>query len=116
MYLPLSLRQAAPRAIAVIFGLWCLYLSFDSTPLAEFEIIGDVAAWTVMAGALSLLVLAPFQILDKQLRNSDGRGARLVRRLGLGVAIMGMLCLLAVVLTVAAFLLAKSYLIIRPFL
>ena len=118
-----ALGRALLKLLTVVFGLWCLYLSYDKTPLGEFEIVGKACFWSWFAAAVSLLVMTPFYYLDKHLQMNDasngwywGAGARIVSLCLLASAIASCLSLLAFGITLPAFLLVQSYVIIRPFL
>lgn len=117
--------HAVFKLLTVIFGLWCIYLSYDKTPLEEFEIVGNLCAWSGLAAAASLLVMTPFYYLDKHFQKihdvspalkATSMGARIASRSMLVFAISSLLSLIAFMITLPTFLLAKSYVIIRPFL
>ncbi len=119
------LGHAVFRFLTVIFGLWCLFLSYDKTPLDEFEIVGNACAWSCFATAASLLLMTPFYYLDKRFQTRGAPdsphgwasvGARIVSRCTLVFAIFSLLSLIVFMIALPAFLLAKSYVIFRPFL
>lgn len=113
------------KLLTVIFSLWCIYISYDKTPLEEFEIVGNACAWSCFAAAASLLVMTPFYHLDKHFQKiNDGSPAikaasitvRIVSHSTLVFATASLLSLVAFMITLPAFFLAKSYVIIRSFL
>lgn len=89
--------------IAIIVGLWCIYLSYDSTPFGEFEIVATATGWSFIAAATALLVMTPFNYLDKYLNATAAPerpplavlAARIIGRCTLIFSVLAMLSLLA---------------------
>ena len=117
--------HALLKSLTVIFGLWCIYLSYDQTPLAEFEFIGNACAWSGLASAASLLLMTPFYHLDKKYAAAHGielakskksMGERITSRCFIVFAVCAILSLIAFMITLPGFLLAKSFVVIRPLL
>lgn len=117
-------RQLPLKFLTGIIGLWCIYLSYDKTPFGEFEIVATATGWSFIAAATSLLVMTPFYYLDKHLQATVAPespplavvGSRIIGRCTLIISVLAMLSLLAFALTLLAFLLTKTYVIIRLFL
>lgn len=119
-----SFRQLPLKFLTGMIGLWCIYLSYDKTPFGEFEIVVTATGWSFIVAATSLLVMTPFYYLDKHLQATVAPespplaviGSRIIGRCTLIISVLAMLSLLAFALTLPAFLLTKTYVIIRPFL
>jgi len=115
--------QALLTLLTFIFGLWCFYLFYDKTPLAEFAFIGNACAWSWLAAAASLMLMTPFYHLDKRYTaamdiapaNSKRRlGDRIISSCFFVFAVCAILSLIAFGISVSGFLLAKSFVVIRP--